>query len=262
MFDLGSLADDVVALVFATLKLDELQQIGRVCKRWKFSGARTNLWYDLAEVHGVRLPRISARSLRSKTDLRSTFFAACATQHAVCRQRWDARCMRLVQLMCARDAVSALTQELCHEPQLPVTHVLDPANRCGHATLLHAACRYGRLNCATHLLNVAKGAAHCDMASPPGLSAALQRAGCTRSNPLTEITDGGGCTPLVIAAWCGHLDVVNLLLSRGAATNESCESVEIAAASSGLEGKSLVGRLWFITCGSGAEGGGSVGQGE
>ena len=35
---------------------------------------------------------------------------------------------------------------------------------------------------------------------------------------LLELKDAGGFTPLLVAAWCGHIDLVKLLLSRGAST--------------------------------------------
>ena len=216
--DVSRLGDDVLALLLAPLKIRELIAVDSVCKRWRFDSSKADLWYDLAAVHNIALPLRTSRGLRSKTDLRKTFIAACATQHAARLRNWDSRAMAIVRLMRSRDALVSMDAELRKHPQLPVAHVLDPADRGGHATLLHAACRYGRVMCATHLLNAANNLLAADMARTELLNAAFEASGVCNSNPLLEIADAGGCTPLIEAAWSGHLDVVKVLLARGAAT--------------------------------------------
>lgn len=57
----------------------------------------------------------------------------------------------MVQVMMQRDGHAELQKELQKAPRL-AAHELDPAARDGHATLLHAACRYGRYECARALL--------------------------------------------------------------------------------------------------------------
>ena len=77
---------------------------------------------------------------------------------------------------------------------MPAMFVLDPAARGGHATLLHAAARFGRLACARLLLDHSS----------------------TSTAKFLEMKDRGGFTPLLTAAWCGHLKLVTELISRGA----------------------------------------------
>ena len=92
------------------------------------------------------------------------------------------------------DSVAPLRRALEGKPPLPVAHELGARARDESATLLHGAARYGRLKCARLLLDSAG------------------------EHPLLELKDAGGFTPLLMAAWCGHLEMVRLLLSRGAST--------------------------------------------
>ena len=204
MLRLGDFPDDVLTQLLGSLNVGELRLLPAVCKNWELDPARTHLWYGLAAMRCLEMPRPTSRfSLRSKTDLRQTFFAACRAQRAFQLQLFDRRAMGLVQAMSRRDCIVALQRELAREPALPVDHVLDAASRGGHASLLHAAARYGRVACASYLLH---------QASHHGSCSNIQLS-------MLEMKDAGGATPLLVAAWCGHLKVVRLLLSYGAQTS-------------------------------------------
>ena len=193
---LADLPDDVLTVLLAALTVAELRLLPTVCRSWELDPSRSPLWYGLAASRRVEMPRTSSKfSLRSKADLRQTFFAACRAQRVAQLMLFDRRAFALVQAMALRDGAAALRRELAREPALPVDHVLDSAARGGHATLLHAAARYDRVACASFLLDSAG------------------------SSPILEATDAGGATPLLVAAWCGHQRMVHLLLSRGAQTS-------------------------------------------
>ena len=209
---LADLPDDVLTVLLGPLTTAELRQLSTVCRGWDLTSSRVHLWYGLAAARGVEMPRTGVRfSLRSKADLRSTFFAACKAQRAAHLQLFDRRAMALIQMMSSRDGAAVLRREMAREPMLPADHILDPAARGGHATLLHAAARYGRVACGTHLLDEA------GQDIEP-----VRRCGTTSTCtcPLLEVKDAGGATPLLIAAWCGHLKMVKLLISRGASTRD------------------------------------------
>ena len=141
------------------------------------------------------MPKVSSRiSLRSKTDLRRTLFAQHAKEQAARQRLFDEQTGQLVVSMRRSDSVAPLRRALEGKPPLPVAHELGAQARDESATLLHGAARYGRLKCARLLLDSAG------------------------EHPLLELKDAGGFTPLLMAAWCGHLEMVRLLLSHGAST--------------------------------------------
>ena len=215
---LTDLPDGPLALVLAPLASAEIAALAAVCKHWRLDGSRAELWHTLGLARGVQMPR-SSRALRSKADLRQTFISACRAQHVGRLAQWDARAMTVIELMRQRDCAAKLRREIDKEPAIPVGHILDPASRRGHATLLHAACRFGRLACAKLLLDRApKVVTRLDNSrgacGDPG--AVLQGTLSLSSCPMAEIKDAGGFTPLLMAAWCGHLELVELLLSLGA----------------------------------------------
>ena len=206
MRNLADLPDDLLVVLLAPLTVAELRLLPVVCRSWSLDPVRAHLWYGLAAIQGVEMPRTGSRfSLRSKSDLRQTFFAACRAQRVARLRLFDKRSVALLEVLAHRDGTAVLRREMAREPALPVDHQLDPAAREGHATLLHAAARYGRVACATHLLDLA------DRQVNPWRGDLLRS-----SSPILEIQDRGGATPLLIAAWCGHLKMVKLLLARGA----------------------------------------------
>ena len=153
------------------------------------------------------MPRPSSRfSLRSKTDLRFTFFSCFRAQQLATRQLNDRRTWALVQVLRERDAAASMRRELDRKPALPLAHRLELATHHGHATLLHATARYGRLACARLLLQRGDEGQRGDQ----GLHSCKGSSG----NELLEALDGGGFTPLMMAAWCGHLSLVNLFLAH------------------------------------------------
>ena len=141
------------------------------------------------------MPKVSSRvSLRSKADLRRTLFAQHAKEQAALQCLFDEQAGQLVVSMRRSDSVVPLRRALEGKPPLPVAHELGARARDESTTLLHSAARYGRLRCARLLLD------------------------STGDHPLLELKDAGGFTPLLMAAWCGQLEMVKLLLSRGAST--------------------------------------------
>ena len=220
--DLAELPDGPLGQLLSTLTIAELRMLPLVSHGWFLDGARNVLWYGLAAHHGVQMPKVSSRvSLRSKADLRRTFFAQHAKDQATLQRFFDHQADWLVASMRFSDSVAPLRRALeAKSWPLPVAHELGgqraaawsnvvdssrarparrgPAQLDESTTLLHAAARYGRLRCARLLLDSA------------GES--------TRDHPLLELKDAGGFTPLLMAAWCGHLKMVKLLLSRGAST--------------------------------------------
>ena len=200
---LADLPDDVLTVLLATLTVAELRLLPAVGRSWQLDSSRSHLWYGLAAARGVEMPRTSSKfSLRSKSDLRQTFFAACRAQRVAQLMLFDRRAIAIVQGMAVRDGAAALRHEMAREPRLPLDHILDSAARDGHATLLHAAARYGRVACASFLLDQAAEHAH-----------------GRHADAVLEATDAGGATPLLVAAWCGQLQMVKLLLARGARTD-------------------------------------------
>ena len=198
--DLAELPDGPLGQLLSTLTIAELRMLPLVSHGWFLDGARNVLWYGLAAHHGVEMPKVSSRvSLRSKADLRRTLFVQHAKEQAALQRLFDEQAGRLVISMRRSDSVAPLRRALEAKAwPLPVAHELGGRARDESTTLLHAAARYGRLRCARLLLDSA------------GES--------TRDHPLLELTDAGGFTPLLMAAWCGHLKMVKLLLSRGAST--------------------------------------------
>ena len=76
---LPSLTDDLLLLV---LELCDLHTLRAVCCSHRMDGTREEgFWYSLASRHGLHIRRTS-RSLRSRANLRQTFFASLATQAA------------------------------------------------------------------------------------------------------------------------------------------------------------------------------------
>lgn len=214
---LADLPDGPLSQLLAALAVEELRLLPLVCSAWRLDGERAVLWYGIAACHGVEMPKAGSRiSLRSKADLRRTFFSQHLKEQAARRRRFDDQASRLVLLMRSSDSVAPLRHALedAREP-LPVAHELGARARDESATLLHAAARYGRLRCARLLLENAS--THAPSVSTPG-SVAPGVACWVRANPVLEIKDAGGFTPLLMAAWCGHLALVNLLLTHGAST--------------------------------------------
>ena len=164
-FPLADLPDDALGLVLTRLPVAEQKRLGTVCRLWAFD-ARTDLWRGLASARGVDLPRSTARSSRSKTRLRSTYFSMCKAQAAAELRALDTQAVAMVQMLKQRDGVSQLQKELDKAPRL-AAHELDPADRDGNATLIHAACRYGRHECAKALLAVAVDAVDMIPCPPP-----------------------------------------------------------------------------------------------
>ena len=194
-FDLAELPDGPLGQLLSMLTLAELRMLPLVSRAWFLDGARSVLWYGLAAHHGVAMPKVSSRiSLRSKADLRRTLFAQHAKEQAARQRLFDEQTGQLVVSMRRSDSVAPLRRALEGKPPLPVAHELGARARDESATLLHGAARYGRLKCARLLLDSAG------------------------EHPLLELKDAGGFTPLLMAAWCGHLEMVRLLLSRGAST--------------------------------------------
>ena len=206
-FALADLPDGPLTLVLEALPIAALKMLSAVCKNWQLDSSRTELWYGLASRLRVEMPRSKARPLRSTTDLRRTFFTACTARSAARLRSLDERAARLVRQMSLRDCLSQLRKELDRDGSpLPVDHVLD-----GNATLLHAACRYNNVACAELLLDRAEEAA----------AAAVDGKVRSGINPLLLVVDQGGFTPLLTAAWCGHLEATKLLLARGAPTGSA-----------------------------------------
>ena len=204
---LADIPDGPLANILAHLDdVNDIRRLSIVSKSWHVGGERVDLWLALAMQRGVNMPARSKRGLRSSVDLRRTFFAHHASQQALRTQALDARAWALINTMRTRDAAEQLKRELLKDPALPAGHCLDPSKYLGHSTLLHAAARFGRLRCARVLLEL--GAEQRWTSLAPG--AMLQ------DNVLTTLTDGGNFTPLTMAAWCGHLAVVNELLRHGA----------------------------------------------
>ena len=193
--DLAELPDGPLGQLLSTLTLAELRMLPLVSRSWFLDGARKILWYGLAVHHGVEMPKVSSRvSLRSKADLRRTLFAQHAKEQAARQRLFDEQAGRLVVSMRRSDSVVPLRRALEGKLPLPVAHELGARARDESTTLLHGAARYGRLRCARLLLDSAG------------------------DHPLLELKDAGGFTPLLMAAWCGHVEMVKLLLSRGAST--------------------------------------------
>ena len=194
--DLAELPDGPLGQLLSTLTIAELRMLPLVSHGWFLDGARNVLWYGLAAHHGVEMPKVSSRvSLRSKADLRRTFFAQHAKDQAALQRFFDDKALTIVISMRFNDSVAPLRRALEAKAwPLPVAHELGGRARDESTTLLHAAARYGRLRCARLLLDSAG------------------------DHPLLELKDAGGFTPLLMAAWCGHVEMVKLLLSRGAST--------------------------------------------
>jgi hypothetical protein len=307
-FALSDLPDGPLVLILSSLPMADQELLNTVSKRWALCGARADLWYGLAVTKGIKnMPRPSARSSRSKADLRRAYFAM-AKAHAIAqRQLLDKLADSLVKMMQRFDSVSQLRKELLKAPAL-ASHEMDPAARNGHATLLHAASRYGRVNCARLLLaqpehggsggigssssggigssssggigsssggggssNGGSGSSSggsssascsicpsghplcfaspaptpaptspvltCDVCSG-SIEPASPRCTCVECNydvchscdtssiggssgsPLLFRKDMGGFTPLLTAAWCGHLGLTELLLAAGSPTDD------------------------------------------
>jgi len=207
---LADLTDGPLAQLLAPLTIEELRLLPLVCSTWRLDGSRVLLWYGLAAHHGIEMPKPSSRaSLRSKADLRRTFFTQHLKEQAARRRHFDEQAGRLVLSMRSSDSVAQLRQALesTSQPPLPVAHELGARARDESATLLHAAARYGRLRCARLLL---------DKAAEQHTTWARLGQGWVATIPVLEVKDAGGFTPLLMAAWCGHLALVKLLLSRGA----------------------------------------------
>ena len=61
LFDLAALPDDSLMLVLAQLPVSDLQRVtSLVCSAWVFQ-ERAALWYGLARLHGIRMPRQASR---------------------------------------------------------------------------------------------------------------------------------------------------------------------------------------------------------
>ena len=188
---LADLPDDALVLVLTRLPVAEQKRFGTVCRHWAFDDGRCDLWRGLASARGIDLPRPSARSSRSKTKLRSTYFTMCKAQAASERRALDTQAVAMVAMMRQRDCVSQLRKELDKAPRL-AAHEMDPANRDGHATLLHAACRYGRCECAKALLAVAVDTA--DMIPCPPREGTVSENGAKARAEVRNMLGGGGAS--------------------------------------------------------------------
>ena len=223
--NLAAIPDGPLVRILSELRAAELRGLACVCRGWRLGvdGSRTQLWYGLAAMHGLRMPTHS-RSLRSKASPRETFIAAWEAARRATRQLLDKRAMSCVRAMQTKDAVGFVGRALQPQPRgrdgtpgasaLPVAHEIAWQMRDGNATLLHAAARYGRTRCAVLLLDTAEAQAEARAQAGAGVPTGGGRSAIPL--PLTGIVDAGGATPLLMAAWCGHLQVVQLLLSRGA----------------------------------------------
>ena len=188
-FPLADLPDDTLVIILAHLPVAEQKRLGTVCRLWALDDGRCDLWRGMASARGIDLPKASARSSRSKTKLRSTYFTLCKAQVAAERQALDTQAVAMVAMMKQRDSVLKLQKELDKSPRL-AAHEMDPADRDGHATLLHAACRYGRCECAKALLAVAVDAA--DMIPCPPREATVSEDGARARASVQQLLGCGG----------------------------------------------------------------------
>ena len=127
---LAELPDGPLGQLLASLTLAELRLLPLVARAWFLDGSRTVLWYGLAAHHGIEMPKVGSRVfLRSKADLRRTFFAQHAKEQAALQRVFDEHAGRLVTSMRFSDSVAPLRRALEGTPPLPVAHEMGARAR-------------------------------------------------------------------------------------------------------------------------------------
>ena len=140
------------------------------------------LWRELAVQHRLRLPSTHGRLLRS-LDLRRNLLQGLRRQHEVRLLVRD----ELWSAIWGSDAAAKLRTSLDEHPLLDAA---APSLHHAGGTLLHLAARRNRQRCVRLL---------------------VERVGAD-----IDARDDGGMTPLLGAAWAGHLAIVQYLLMHGA----------------------------------------------
>lgn len=172
---------DAQQLVLAHLRARDLLAVLATSPAWAESD--DTLWRGLAARRSVSLPEPSARPTRAHDDLRRTFLRALRRKH-------ELRALTLHELWSSiwgGDAAAKLRTAFEADDELDAS---APLAHHGGATLLHIACRRGRLRCVKELIE--------------------------SRHAVLDAVDEGHFTPLASAAWAGHATIVRYLVGRGA----------------------------------------------
>lgn len=182
-----ALPDDALAHVLGHCSVDDLRALA-CCSSATAHECRPELWYSMSRIHEVSLPRPgTSHGLRSKANLRWTFFNALAAQQRQRAVLADKVVWGLWLRLHKSDAAAAVARELERHPWLDPSHAL---RFYSGANLLHLAARRGRLRTV--------------------------RALCEEHGVALDAEDEGGFTALTYAAWSGREAVAKFLVGCGA----------------------------------------------
>jgi hypothetical protein len=192
------------------LRLDPIEEaltvLPQVCRAWAHAldTKRTRFWIGLAELHGISSPSMSSnrnnkrrQSLRSHNTAKRSFFERKRQFDEARRLEADRIVWELWKRLRTKDCVGWVRKRLATRLKME-----EEQHYCNHYSLVHHAVRGLEHRTLLHLA--------CWCGCPRTVRLLLEE----QHGASIHVVDDWNATPMLIAAWAGHVAVVKLLLEH------------------------------------------------